>query len=133
MPIPYIVRRRAQFLSICGPVNLPYGTEVSSDGAFLTVNGEKLCSITSQNAYDFFSRNDDGMGLERGKLVQDIRSTLERRDAKYQSRWDALWADEAANSLRRKDSPDFWIWSFDFYNADIPDLKHIANLIVIKN
>ena len=133
MPIPYIVRRRARFLSICGPVNLPYGTEVSSDGAFLTVNGEKLCSITSQNAYDFFSRNDDGHGLERGKLVHDIRRTLERRDAKHQARWDKLWADEVANRLRRKDSPDFWIWSFDFYNADIPDLKHIANLIGIKN
>lgn len=133
MPIPYIVRRRAQFLAICGPVNLPYGTEVSSDGAFLTVNGEKLCSITSQNAYDYFSRNDDGHGLERGKLVQDIRRTLERRDAKYQARWDALWADADSNRLRRKDSQDFWIWSFDFYNADIPELKHIANLIGIKN
>lgn len=133
MPIPYIVRRRARFLSICGPVNLPYGTEAFSYGAFLTVNGEKLCSITSQNAYDFFSRNDDGNGLERGKLVHDIMCTLERRDAKHQARWDALWADEVANRLRRKDSQDFWIWSFDFYNADIPDLKHIANLICIKN
>lgn len=133
MPIPYIVRRRARFLSIRGPVNLPYGTEVSSDGVFLTVNGEKLCSITSQNAYDFFSRNDDGHGLERGKLVEEITSRMEKRDAKHQARWDALWADEVANRLRRKDSQDFWIWSFDFYNADIPDLKHIANLIGIKN
>ena len=133
MPIPYIVRRRVRFLSICGPVNLPYGTEVSSDGDFLTVNGEKLCSITSQNAYDYFSRNDDGHGLERGKLVEEITSRMEKRDAKHQARWDALWADEVANRLRRKDSHDFWIWSFDFYNADIPDLKHIANLIGIKN
>ena len=97
----YIVYKRFKGNGICGPVNLPYGTEVSSDGALLTMNGEKLCSITSQNAYDFFSRNDDGMGLERGKLVQDIRSTLERRDAKYQARWDRLWADEGANKLRR--------------------------------
>ena len=133
MPIPYIVRRRARFLSICGPVNLPYGTEVSSDGAFLTVNGEKLCSITSQNAYDYFSRNDDGHGLERGKLVHDISSTLERRDAKHQARWDALWADAVANRLRRADHKDFWVWNHNFYNADIPDLKHIANLIGIKN
>ena len=129
MSIPYIVRRRARFLSICGPVNLPYGTEVSSDGAFLTVNGEKLCSITSQNAYDFFSRNDDGMGLERGKLVQDIRSTLERRDAKYQSRWDRLWADEGANKLRRTEHEDYWLWSFAFYNADVNELRRISQLL----
>ena len=129
----YIVTRRFRCNAICGPVNLPYGTEVSSDGAFLTVNGEKLCSITSQNAYDFFSRNDDGFGKERGKLVEDITSRMDKRDVKHQARFDALWADEVANRLRRKDSPDFWIWSFDFYNADIPDLKHIANPIGIKN
>ena len=129
MPIPYIVRRRARFLSICGPVNLPYGTEVYSDGAFITVNGEKLCSITSQNAYDFFSRNDDGHGLERGKLVHDIRCTLERRDAKYQSRWDRLWADEGANKLRRTEHDDYWLWSYAFYNADVNELRRIRRLL----
>ena len=131
MPIPYIVRRRARFLAIRGPVNLPYGTEVSSDGAFLTVNGEKLCSITSQNAYDFFSRNDDGHGLERGKLVQDIRSTLERRDAKHQARWDKLWADAGANRLRRADHDDFWVWNHNFYNADVNELRRIRLLLEV--
>ena len=129
MSIPYIVRRRARFLAICGPVNLPYGTEVSSDGAFLTVNGEKLCSITSQNAYDFFSRNDDGFGKERGKLVHDIMCTLERRDAKYQTRWDRLWADEGANKLRRTDYEDYWLWSYAFYNADVNELRRIRRLL----
>lgn len=129
MSIPYIVRRRARFLSICGPVNLPYGTEVSSDGAFLTANGEKLCSITSQNAYDFFSRNDDGHGLDRGKLVEEITSRMEKRDAKHQARWDALWADEVANHFRRPDHADFWVWGQAFYQADIRDLEHILKLI----
>ena len=131
MPIPYIVRRRARFLSICGPVNLPYGTEVSSDGAFLTVNGEKLCSITSQNAYDFFSRNDDGHGLERGKLVEEITSRMEKRDAKHQARWDALWADAGANRLRRVDHKDFWVWNHDFYNADVNELRRIRLLLEV--
>ena len=125
----YIVTRRFRCNAICGPVNLPYGTEVSSDGAFLTVNGEKLCSITSQNASDFFPRNDDGHGLERGKLVHDIRRTLERRDAKYQSRWDRLWADEGANKLRRTDHEDYWLWSFAFYNADVNELRRIRRLL----
>ena len=94
-------------------------------------DGRRLCAVTSQNAYDFFSRNDDGHGLERGKLVEEITSRTEKRDAKHQARWDALWADADSNRLRRKDSPDFWIWSFDFYNADISDLRHIADLIGI--
>ena len=131
MPIPYIVRRRARFLSIRGPVNLPYGTEVSSDGAFLTVNGEKLCSITSQNAYDHFSRDDDGLGKERGKLVKDIRRTLERRDAKHQARWDKLWADAGANRLRRADHKDFWVWNHNFYNADVNELRRIRLLLEV--
>lgn len=125
----YIVTRRFRCNAICGPVNLPYGTEVTSDGAFLTVNGEKLCSITSQNAYDFFSRNNDGHGLERGKLVHDIRSTLERRDAKYQARWDRLWADEGANKLRRTEYEDYWLWSFAFYHADVNELRRISRLL----
>ena len=130
----YIVTRRFRGRAICGAVNLPYGTSCETqDGYLVLEDGGRLCAVTSQNAYDHFSRDDDGLGKERGKLVQDIRRTLERRDAKHQARWDKLWADEVANRLRRKDSPDFWIWSFDFYNADIPDLKHIANLIGIKN
>ena len=125
----YIVTRRFRCNAICGPVNLPHGTAASSDGAFLTVNAEKLCSITSQNAYDFFSRNDDGHGLERGKLVEEITSRMEKRDAKHQARWDALWADAVANRLRRQDHADFWIWGQAFYQADIRDLEHILKLI----
>ena len=130
----YIVTRRFRGKAICGEVNLPYGTTCEEhDGILVLEDGRRLCAVTSQNAYDYFSRDDDGNGLERGKLVEEITSRMEKRDAKHQARWDALWADAGANRLRRKDSQDFWIWSFDFYNADIPELKHIANLIGIKN
>ena len=129
MSIPYVVRRRARFLAICGPVNLPYGTVVSSDGAFLSINDQKLCSVTSQNAFDFFSRNDDGRGMERGKLVEEITSRLEKRDARPQARGDSLWADAVANRLRRQDHADFWVWGQAFYQADIQDLEHILKLI----
>ena len=130
----YIVTRRFRGKAICGELNLPYGTTCEEhDGILVLEDRRRLCAVTSQNAYDYFSRDDDGNGLERGKLVEEITSRMEKRDAKHQARWDALWADEVANRLRRKDSPDFWIWSFDFYNADISDLRHIANLIGIKN
>ena len=130
----YIVTRRFRGKAICGEVNLPYGTTCEEhDGILVLEDGRRLCAVTSQNAYDYFSRDDDGNGLERGKLVEEITSRMEKRDVKHQARWDALWADADSNRLRRKDSQDFWIWSFDFYNADIPELKHIANLIGIKN
>ena len=126
----YIVTRRFRGKAICGEVNLPYGTTCEEhDGILVLEDGRRLCAVTSQNAYDLFSRNDDGNGLERVKLVHDIRRTLERRDAKYQARWDRLWADEGANKLRRTDHEDYLLWSFAFYNADVNELRRIRRLL----
>ena len=126
----YIVTQRFRGRAICGAVNLPYGTACETqDGYLMLEDGRRLCAVTSQNAYDHFSRDDDGLGKERGKLVQDIRRTLERRDAKLQARWDALWADEGANKLRRTEHDDYWLWSFAFYNADVNELRRISRLL----
>ena len=126
----YIVTNRFKGQAICGAVNLPYGTTCETqDGYLILDDGRRLCAVTSQNAYDYFSRDDDGMGRERGTLVHDIRRTLERRDAKYQSRWDRLWADEGANKLRRTEHEDYWLWSFAFYNADVNELRRIRRLL----
>ena len=56
----YIVTQRFRAKAICGPVNLPYGTVCDTEGDFITRDGKQLCAITSQNAYDHFSRDDDG-------------------------------------------------------------------------
>ena len=126
----YIVTHRFRCNAICGPVNLPYGTTCEEhDGILVLEDGRRLCAVTSQNAYDYFSRDDDGNGLERGKLVEEIKSRMEKRDAKHQARWDALWADEVANHFRRPDHADFWVWGQAFYQADIRDLEHILKLI----
>ena len=126
----YIVTRRFRGKAICGEVNIPYGTTCEEhDGILVLEDGRRLCAVTSQNAYDYFSRDDDGNGLERGKLVHDIMCTLERRDAKYQSRWDRLWTDEGANKLRSTEHEDYWLWSFAFYNADVNELRRIRRLL----
>ena len=128
----YIVTRRFRGEAICGAVNLPYGTTCETqDGYLILDDGRLLCTVTSQNAYDHFSRDDDGLGKERGKLVKDIRRTLERRDAKHQARWDKLWADAGANRLRRADHDDFWVWNHDFYNADVNELRRIRLLLEV--
>ena len=128
----YIVTRRFRGKAICGEVNLPYGTTCEEhDGILVLEDGRKLCADTSQNAYDYFSRDDDGMGRERGTLVYDIRRTLERRDTKHQARWDKLWADAGANRLRRAYHNDFWVWNHDFYNADVNELRRIRLLLEV--
>lgn len=128
----YITTQRARFVSLSGPVNLPYGTEVQCEEGVLTLDGAPLCGDHSQNAYDFFSRNDDGNGLERGKLIQSIRKVLEKRDKGYQARWDKVWADPLCRKYKRKEHADFWLWNFDFYNAEILDLRYIAALVGAK-
>ena len=126
----YIVTNRFKGQAIYGAVNLPYGTACETqDGYLVLEGGRRLCAVTSQNAYDHFSRDDDGLGRERGKLVHDIMCTLERRDAKYQARWDRLWADEGANKLRRTEHEDYWLWSFFFFYADVNELRRICQLL----
>lgn len=96
-------------------------------------HGDKLlCVVTSENAHQFFARDDDGAGMLRGKLTQAIQKTLAKRDANYQNRWDKVWIDPACQPYKRIEYTDFWLWNHDFFNADIDTLRHIAKLVGAK-
>lgn len=128
----YITIKRARLVGISGPVNLPYGTAVQCEDGFLYHDGAWICGDHSQNAYDYFARNDDGNGIERGELTKAIRKALEKRDADYQTRWDKVWADSLCQKYKRPEHADFWLWNFEYYNAPIPDLRYIAKLVGAK-
>lgn len=81
------------------------------------------------DAYDFFTQNDDGMGQERGELLNRIIPKLEKRDAGYQARWGKIWEDALCQKYKRPDQEEHWIWNFDFYNGPVEDLRYIAALI----
>ena len=126
----YIARRRARFSGIGGIlVNIPYGTALEAREGFILFKGRPVCAVTSQNAYDYFSRDDDGQGQERGALVGAILSRLEKRDKEHQARWNKVWPDAVCQKYRRPEHEDFWLWSYDFYNAPVDDLRHIAALV----
>lgn len=125
----YVCRKRARFKAICGQVNIPYGTTLNGQGGFLILNDLPVCSATSQNAYDFFTQNDDGMGQERGDLVSAILIQLERRDKNHQRRWNKIWADPLCQKYKRPEHEDHWLWNYAFYNAPVEDLQHIFDLI----
>lgn len=125
----YLCRKRARFDGISGQVNIPYGTALICQDGFLMHQNKPLCGITSQNAYDFFSQNDDGMGRERGDLVGRILSRLQKRDSGYQARWNKVWEDARCQKYKRPEQEDHWIWNHDFYNGPIEDLRYIAALI----
>lgn len=125
----YITTQRFKSKAICGDVNLPALTEVTLIGNMLYFGDKPLCVVTSENAHRHFARNDDGQGMERGRLTRTIMEALARKDEKHQDRWDKVWEDELCRKYKRKEYADYWLWNHAFFNADIADLEHIYNLI----
>lgn len=128
----YIVHRRFKDMAICGEVNLPAMTECECDGIIIRYNDQDICFARSENAHQYFAVNEDDMGLVRGRLTQAIQKTLAKRDENYQARWDKVWEDEACRPYKRKEYDDYWLWNHDFFCADVDVLKHIADLVGVK-
>ena len=117
--------------------NIPYGTEVKEKGGVIFApDGREICLARSYAAHLHFARNDDGQGLIRGKLTHAIVDRLSPKYFKTKEErnefWQRIWNDETAQKYRRKDQETTWLWSDDFYNAEIDDLKYIAELAEVK-
>ena len=136
----YVARKRARLQGCNGQkVNIPYSSILEAQDGFLLWKGQPLCVDTSQNAHEFFSQDDDGQGQERGQLVAAILARLEtppnageKCRTELQARWDKVWADPLSQKYKRPEHEDFWIWSHDFYDAPVVDLRHIAALVGAK-
>ena len=129
----YIVTQKFRGKAICGEISLKPGTELAAKGGFITCSTGRICAVTSQNAYDYFTQNDDGQGIERGKLTQDILRRLHKlKKQKERSDviWGKIWEDERCLKYKRIEHADHWLWNYDFYNAPIEDLRYIRNLIM---
>lgn len=125
----YIVHKRFKGNTLSGMVNLPALTLCSCVDGVILHNGNPVCVNTSENAHQYFARNDDGNGMERGKLTQSIQKILAKRDANHQTRWDRVWEDERCQQYKRKDHADYWLWNHEFFNAPIEDLRYIEQLV----
>lgn len=128
----HITHRRFKDNAICGKVNIPALSVCEESGNTIYFDGKPICFTTSENAHQYFARNDDGRGFERGELTQAIQHKLAKRDNAYQDRWNKVWEDEICQKYRRNEYDDFWLWNHEFFNTDIEDLIHIAKLIGVK-
>lgn len=128
----YIVTHRARFMGLCGPVNIPYGTELACKGSYVLYDGKRLCSVNSQNARECLAPDDDGRGKERGALIASIKETLERKDADHQKRWNKIWGSLMCKRYQNPFHKDFWVWNQAYYEAPISDLQSIARLVGAK-
>lgn len=129
----YIVIKKFEGRAICGDIALPYGMKVHAVNGFILFPQGRICRVTSQNAYDYFAQNDDGNGLKRGELTQDILKRLRKlkiSDSRYAHVWDKIWEDEICLKYKRPEHEDDWVWNYDFYNAEISDLEYIRKLIM---
>lgn len=153
----YITTRRFRGKTMSGIVNLPYGTECELRGETIYHGGKPLCFATSENAHQYFSRNDDGQGERRGKLVREIMGRLKlpevrhkpnpkyplaeyhmtakesaKRNAARKARaeaWGRVWDEPAIRKYKRVEFADYWLFNHDFYNAPIADLEHILKIV----
>lgn len=129
----YITTKRFVGDAICGRLSIPHGAKLEAKDGFIVCEHGPVCAVTSQNAYDHFSQDDDWQGLERGKLVQDILHRLhklKRHEQRSAIIWGKIWADARCQKYKRPEHTDHWLWNYDFYNASIDDLQYIRNLIM---
>ena len=126
----YIVYRRYRGKTVTGAeVNLPACTELHGDELIL-LNGVPLCVKSSQIAHEHIARNDDGNGLERGKLCYAIAFENRKRIV-----WDRIqrFTDNEIEVLINRWShfliPDIGVVLFnqDFFDANILSLRQMAS------
>jgi hypothetical protein len=128
----YICHKRFKGKCLSGEVNIPAGSRCIEIRGMIVWNNLAICYNTSEHAYTYFCRDDDGNGMERGSLIRAIKGKLAKNDSQHQARWDKIWDDPICQNMKSKQIGDFWVWGFEFYNASIEDLKHIAGLIGAK-
>ena len=125
----YICIKKFNQQGIGGKFNIKCGEIVKSDGERIYYKDIPVCMVRSENAYTYFAIDEDNQGKERGRLINQIKTALAKRDNNYQKRWDKLWSDFSANILRRQDYADYWIWDLPFYQTSIENLQRIYKLI----
>lgn len=128
----YIAHKRFKRNGIDGEFNIPAQTVCDAVDNCIVYNGRAVCFVSSAVAHKHFAVNTDGRGMERGRLTGAIAKCLEKNDSKHQARWDLVWGDPLCNEYRRQEYDDYWLWSHEFYNAPIVDLRYIAKLIGAK-
>lgn len=134
----FIVHRRLRAVGLSGPINLPFGTVCECENNVITKDGKQLMFATSENAHQYIARDDDGCGILRGQLTQAIQKRLERHtppnapDPEYDRLWALVWGDPHLLRFKAETFEDFWLWNHSFFNAEIADLRYIAELLGIK-
>ena len=116
----YICHRRYKKEGASGKEHLiRRKTNLESIGKFIAIGAEAICSTTSADAFQYFARNDDGNGLERGRLTYEIayapRHPNKDNGFRFTEGEREMLVDEYRRFLRQ--DVDTIIFNFDFFIA----------------
>lgn len=122
-------------------VNIPAKSELGeqkvtvngNESTIITWHGKSICVDRSQVYRDYFTQDEDGNGMLRGKLTKGIINELKiKPDSETREdrdkRWEPIWDSPLCQKYKDNQIADHWIWNIDFYNAPILDLKQIAHI-----
>ena len=124
----YITHRRYKKTGASGKeYNFARETKLDTIGEFIAFGNEAVCNIRSQDAYEYFSRNDDDKGLERGKLTYEIaflkRKPNEDNEYRFTPEEIEMLEDKYSHWLRQ--DSDTILFNYDFFNAEVDELKKL--------
>ena len=131
----YILCKKFNEKSISGFINLSVDTECEVIDNIIHYNNKPICYITSQNAYDYFSNNEDGKGKQRFKLIGKIKDELKRLNNEYSDKVAGLLKDceteeEVQSALANIEPIETNITlNYEFYNKPINELQSIYDKI----
>lgn len=121
----YLVVRRFRGVCLCGRVNLPAGTACTCREGVIYWGETPVCLVASDVAHRFFAPNFDGLGWQRGQLIEKIlrRMRLDKRRARK------LCLDPVACRYRRTEHRDTFLWSHGFFVAPVEELQYLLHLL----
>lgn len=130
----YIVHRRCREMGAAGQqLNLSYGSVFHTIGSFIaTPEGMAICFETSDTAHRYFARNDDGQGLQRGRLTYAVAwSDRVRLVNGRRQRFTAEEIEMLERDWGRFLVPDVPVLLFNhsFFIAEIDELEQLAHAL----
>lgn len=119
------IRLKGDFF-IDGHFNLPRYTSFRGADGYILHGDRIVCRTHSKVAWDYFTQNDDGDGVERSEFLQNW---FKRVDNFTTEQWEPLESDLIFQKYMFYPVEEKWLYTDDFYNAPLADLKHFEHYL----
>ena len=130
----YICHRKFEGKTACGDfMTFKKGALFETVGNFIAYKEKALCTVSSENAYLHFARNDDGNGKERGKLTYAIAYSKRKpnKDNGFRFTDDEIEMLENEYSDWLRPNVDTIIFNYSFFNGEIERLRELAKRLEV--